>query len=139
MNFSFRFIAFTFFIALSANLSCAQGRCNPFKGLKFKNGVDTITIRCVFNEINPMAAPYVSQLKNEKNIREKDFTYQLVFKPIGCDNTFFGPSSAKSFYLNNPAHVGKLIAITCVVFEKYKYDNKGTPFFVVINVTPISK
>jgi hypothetical protein len=112
--------------------------CSFLKNLKFKNGVDTIMVKAVFKDAAEMVkgGSIFKTLDNEKKLKSKQFTYQIGFQPEGCLKIYYGPSNVKNPQLiNAPDIIGKTVYIKCIAFEKREWEDRGIPFFVVIDVT----
>lgn len=114
--------------------------CSFLKNIKFKNGVDTVVVKVTFVDINPLSSlGRLDELK-ENGVDKSKFIYQLVFKPENCSKEYIGASSAGNInriLKQNPFPLSLTVTlyITCVAFNKYNYDNDGTPYFVVIKIT----
>jgi hypothetical protein len=129
----------SFSINVNAQSLVNDSNCNFLKNVRFKNGIDTLVIKACFKDINPLpSSGYLDELK-EYGINKNKFNYQLVFEPENCSKEYIGPSSASNvnkILRKNPypLFLTLTVYVTCVVFEKYSYDNEGAPYFVVIKI-----
>ena len=78
----------------------------------------------------------LEQLEKEKKLKVKDFRYAVNFLPENCPDTFYIPSRDKGKEACSlfPLQTTKTIYLTCIFFEKYKYEssrNGDKPFFIV--------
>jgi len=128
--------------------------CNFLRNLPFKNGTYTVIVKATFKGLF-RSPDYITlkDLEKAKKLKYKEFgvdtgevenTSSISFVPERCTHLYSGPLIRKTFYTSsnntfkldlNTLAEGKVIYLTCVVFEdrKYRYAD-GTPFFVVINV-----
>ena len=110
--------------------------CNFYKNLSSKKEVDTIVLKGKY--VAMIALPELDQLKKlnkEGKIELKDFKSALVFKLENCTYNLYFPTrdhskEAESLFGGKR---NKPIEVTCIVFNKYIYDQsfKGMPFMIV--------
>ena len=137
--------------------------CTFLKNLTFKNGVDTVEVKAVYQDfLKGSDYQILKALDREKKIIYKEYgvdtgevenSRSLYFKPVNCQIFFEGtiskkiyniPSALKSQnladYSRTPIKIedlpiGQIIYLKCLVFEDNRFrDNLGTYFFTIIGL-----
>ncbi|HEY4324761.1 MAG TPA: hypothetical protein VGN20_12270 [Mucilaginibacter sp.] len=129
----------TLLVCILFCLSClAQGTsCDFLKNIKFKNGVDTFTVKATFLSLLQLRPPLVSMVSFYK---KQKLTDEIEFRPENCSTSYVVPLKAfeDKEGLFSGDNLGLNILLTCVIFEKYLHsDIDGeSPFFIVIKAVP---
>ena len=133
------FLAIIFCVnAMAQSPITKKADCELLKNLHFKNGVDTVVVKAVYDDMTERAqgGPWMKTLIKEKKIRKDNFSSQIILRPVNCSEVFYAPTNANSRILNT-AKLGIILNFTCVFFERREWEHKGVPFFVVIKASKV--